>query len=264
MCRLLGVIANEPVDFTFSMLSGPKTLKQLSETNPDGWGIGWYQGAKLKIHKEPIPANKSRTYSDFAKSVAARIIIAHVRKATVGKNIIENCHPFEYGGWLFAHNGSLDRERLMDLLEPRHMDRISGHTDSEVFFHFLLQNIEAEKNNVAKGVSKAISFVKKGNHKGLNFLLSDGKNLFAFRDAKSNFNHYSLFYLRRPSLKKQLLGLLELRSKEVRSLLQSRSLGRKKAILVCSEKLTDESWKEIPVGGLLSITGDLKTRCVRI
>ena len=35
MCRLLGVIANQPVDLEFSL----ERFKKFANCNPDGWGI---------------------------------------------------------------------------------------------------------------------------------------------------------------------------------------------------------------------------------
>jgi len=39
MCRLLGLVANKPVDIEFSL----QRFKKFAKNNPDGWGIGWYE-----------------------------------------------------------------------------------------------------------------------------------------------------------------------------------------------------------------------------
>lgn len=51
MCRLLGVIANKPVDLEFSFLKADKPFRELGRTNPDGWGIGWYENGLAKVDK---------------------------------------------------------------------------------------------------------------------------------------------------------------------------------------------------------------------
>jgi len=44
MCRLLGLVANKPVDLEFSLVK----FKEFASWNPDGWGIGWYENKKIK------------------------------------------------------------------------------------------------------------------------------------------------------------------------------------------------------------------------
>ena len=34
-------------------------------------------------------------------------MVAHVRRATVGKVALENTHPFRHAGWTFVHNGTV-------------------------------------------------------------------------------------------------------------------------------------------------------------
>ncbi len=86
---------------------------------------------------------------------------------------------------------------------------------------------------------------------GLNFLLSDGRSLYAFRYSKYNRDYYSLFWLKRDSAEP---GPLEYLSDETSALIHSKSLRGEKTVLVCSERLTEENWKEIKVGTLLVVS----------
>jgi hypothetical protein len=52
MCRLLGLVANKPVDLEFSLVK----FKEFASWNPDGWRIGWYENKKAKIFKQGISA----------------------------------------------------------------------------------------------------------------------------------------------------------------------------------------------------------------
>ena len=54
----------------------------------------------------------------------------HLRYATHGSKIKENCHPFEADGFIFAHNGVLPIESKNDM------------TDSEIYFHRLLPKLK--------------------------------------------------------------------------------------------------------------------------
>jgi predicted glutamine amidotransferase len=255
MCRLFGLRANQPVDVEFSLATGPKTVQKLGEEHPNGWGIGWYEGSSPVVTKEPISAAESKELRRAAAHVHSRIVIAHVRKATCGEVSEVNCHPFRYNDWLFAHNGWVkDRESLLSKLDVTHRAAIRGETDSEVYFHWVIQNVE-KTGTVLEGLRSALQEVT--NYTGLNFILADGTNLYAYRNASRSPNYYSLFFLTRDP---EGSGFEELHSHEVQALIQSKRLRGEKAVLVCSEQLTNESWQEIPFGGLLVVGDDLSTR----
>lgn len=124
MCRLVGLIANKKVDLRFSLIQGPKTFRDLGESNRDGWGVGWYENHTPKVAKEPIRAPASAQLPPLADEVESNIAICHVRKATVGSLRKENCHPFAYKHWLFCHNGGVNRDGLWALLERRRHDSL--------------------------------------------------------------------------------------------------------------------------------------------
>lgn len=259
MCRLLGLAANKPVDFEFSL----ERFKEFATDNPNGWGIGWYESNMARVFRQGIGASdRESRLSVLSKEVRSKIIIAHVRRKGKGAAASKiNSHPFQYRNWIFAHNGSVDREYLLSLLGEELAKEIEGETDSEVYFYWILQNIEA-CGNVIEGVKEAISKIRRKDHSGLNFLLSDGKTLYAFRYSGCRKDYYSLYKLERaPSSP----GPLEFQSPETEALLRSKSLKGEKAVLVCSEKLTsDENWVEIGSGNLLEINGDLVTKEMQI
>jgi len=258
MCRLLGVIANKPVDLEFSL----ERFKNFAKQNPDGWGIGWYEENGIaNVFKQGLSAvAKESKLPIFSKEVRSKIIIVHIRKGTQGNASEKNSHPFQYKNWIFAHNGSVNKDHLWQLLNDNHRKAIKGETDSEVYFHWILQCIE-EEENVENGIRKAIEYVVESSYTGLNFLLSDGKKLYAFRYSSRSENYYTLFKLKREPT---TLGPIELLSKETASLIRSKSLKGEKAILICSEKLTEEEWKSIKLGNLLVINPDLNVREVNV
>jgi predicted glutamine amidotransferase len=229
MCRLFGVRADHPIDLRDSLTAGPRPFHQLGEKHPHGWGIGWYHRGRAHARHEALSAANSTDFTTVAARVRTCLALAHVRRATCGAVTAQNCHPFRCDNWLFAHNGSLDRESLLARLNERYRATIRGQTDSEVFFHWLLQNIE-QTGSVAQGLRQAIAVV--GRYTALNFVLTDGKTLYAYRDAAEQPAYYSLFYLQRMT-------------------------ASGKALLVCSERLTDEVWEEIPLGSLLAISSTI-------
>lgn len=260
MCRLLGVIANQPVDLEFSLEL--ERFKELANRNPDGWGIGWYKNNESKVFKQGIAATSTESkLPAFSKSVRSKIIIVHVRKGTGAKPSEQNSHPFKYENWIFAHNGFVDKDYLLSLLTNEYKEKLKGETDSEVYFYWLLQCIDTEQDTV-KGIKRAIESVVKREYSGLNFLLSDGSNLCAFRYSSKLIDYYTLYNLKRNSSEH---GPIELFSKETKAIIHSKSLKGENAVLVCSEKLTyDEEWEEIRFGNLLIIDSKLKMNLVEI
>jgi predicted glutamine amidotransferase len=249
MCRLLGLLANKPVDLEFSLVR----FKEFSGKNPDGWGIGWYENNRSEVFKQGISATELESkLPQLSKEVISKVIIAHVRKGTGTIPSDANSHPFKYKNWLFAHNGSVDRDFLLSFLRDEYKNQLKGKTDSEVFFYWILQNIE-ECANAMDGINRAVGQVLKRDHTGLNFLLSDGKSLYVFRYSSRLKSWYSLFILNRmPSQS----ALLEFVSQDTRALLRSKSLKGERAILICSEKLTEENWEEIGIGKILKIDSE--------
>jgi len=257
MCRLLGVIANQPVDLEFSL----ERFKKFANCNPDGWGIGWYENNESKVFKQGIAATSTESKLPvLSKSVRSKIIIVHVRKGTGAVPSDQNSHPFKYKNWIFAHNGFVDKDYLLSILTNEYKEKLEGETDSEVYFYWLLQCIDKEKDTV-KGIKRVIESVVKRNYTGLNFLLSDGSNLYAFRYSNNSKSYYSLYKLKRYPFEK---GPIEFLSEETKAQIHSKSLNREDAVLVCSEKLTDEKWEEIRFGNLLIIESKLKINVVEI
>jgi glutamine amidotransferase len=253
MCRLLGVFANKLVDFIFSL----DRFQIFSELNPDGWGVGWYEGDLPKFHKEKIPASDERSMlPKLSQKKRSQLFIAHVRRSTGTVPAKVNSHPFCHDNWLFAHNGSVQRAHLLSSLEKEYSMAIKGETDSEVFFYYIMQQI-SKLDNVVKGVREAVNAAKEKSYSGLNFLLSNGQQLFAFRGFAHSPHYYTLYWLKRDPSEP---GPFEFLSKETKLLLRSKSLKSERAALVCSEKLTQESWSEIKSDTLLEIRKDLSVQ----
>lgn len=260
MCRLFGLIANKKVDLQFSLREGPRTLSDLGTLNPDGWGVGWYENHTSKVVKEPIPMPNSNQLPCRVAELQSRIAIGHVRKATTGPSRRENCHPFSHERWLFAHNGSVGRGKLYALLEKNRRNLLEGDTDSEVYFHWILQCIGDTEEPIS-AIRRALGEVVKANPSGMNFLLSDRRRLYACRYALGKYDYYSLYYLERPPSE---AGTWTARSRKVDALLKSKRIRGERAVLICSEKLTDEPWREVPPGHVLSVDAQLETKLYKV
>src|SRR5947209_3820486 len=136
MCRLFGMSGGmHEVEATFWLLDAPSSLLVQSEGQPDGVGLGTFDAdGTPRIYRKPVSANRSQTFIASAQAVRSRTFLSHIRHATAGAPTLENTHPFEHQGRIFAHNGVIGdlpglRRRLDD-----HLDLVRGTTDSELFF----------------------------------------------------------------------------------------------------------------------------------
>jgi len=261
MCRLFGLIANKEVNVEFSFLKADLSFKKLSKRNPHGWGIGYYENDNAMIRKQPIPLYKSKIMQEIVRSIKSEIFVSHVRYKSQGKIKVEDTHPFKYDNWIFAHNGNIDiRAKLLECLNSKFKNIIKGETDSEVYFYWLMQNIE-EKNDIFEGIEESISFIQSNKRDGtssLNFILINKEKLIALRKAFYRIDDYSLYYLYR---KPDKLESIEFESKETRQLIKSKNLNNEESVLVCSEPLTEEeNWKEFSNNQLIMIKKNLKQK----
>jgi predicted glutamine amidotransferase len=111
----------------------------------DGWGVALYDGADVRLYKEPEPAGDS-AWLKFVEGrrLASRLLLSHIRHATTGAVSFANTQPFvrELGGrrHVFAHNGKLDG--IADCFGAAALRfHPVGATDSEMAFCLLLERL---------------------------------------------------------------------------------------------------------------------------
>lgn len=148
MCRLFGFRSVIPSQVHRSLLAAENALGVQSNQHPDGWGVAFYVDGAPHVTRSPTTALGDALFHRLSGVVSSETVLAHVRKATQGSNTIFNCHPFQYGRWVFAHNGDIPnfeskREALLALVLPRFRRFIMGDTDSEVLFFVFLSVLEA-------------------------------------------------------------------------------------------------------------------------
>ena len=155
MCRLYGFRANAPSRADCSLVIARNALLEQSRRdergleNADGWGIAYYANGTPNVLKRYAAAHADVAFSEAATQITAPTLIAHVRRATVGRSQIENTHPFSWGRWTFAHHDTVTAfKRVAARLEaetaPRLLGERRGTTDSELLFLWLLGRLAAE------------------------------------------------------------------------------------------------------------------------
>jgi len=146
VCRLFGFRSSVPSRAHRSLLEAENALSVQSQRHPDGWGIGWFVDDDAYVAKSGASAHACERFQKASQVLASHTFIVHVRKATVGGVDPMNAHPFRFGRWLFAHNGTLFgfdelRPWMERELPPAAQAQILGDTDSELLFHWLLTRL---------------------------------------------------------------------------------------------------------------------------
>jgi glutamine amidotransferase len=184
MCELLGMECNVPTDIVFSFM-GLRQRGGRTAPHADGWGLAFYEGRSARVFLETSPACDSPLARFVAEHpIKTLLAIGHVRKKTRGPTTLANTHPFvrELWGrhWVFAHNGTLRTVRRMKLGTFRPI----GNTDSEHACCVLLEALRTAFSDYPRRPAdlwEAIAEVgaEIGAHGSFNFLLGDGRHLYA-------------------------------------------------------------------------------------
>jgi glutamine amidotransferase len=254
MCRLLGAVASESAHFRLTLREAPRSLAFLSREHRDGWGIGVFdETSGWSIERGTLCAHDDEEFHEVAGGSRGELLIAHVRKRTVGAISIENTHPFRNGAWVFAHNGTLeDLGWIRAQIPSDRLSHLRGETDSELFFAFLLSRLDRETgahegNTLASDralVGALREVAARPTLGACTFLLSDGNKLYAHRSGRS------LFLLER------LPGdavRVERESAETSALVETNWSPARHAVLVASEQITDEPWQVVDDGTLVRV-----------
>ena len=163
-----------------------------TETNGDGFGIGWYaHHAHPGIYREVHPAWSDENLHSICSQVTSGLFFAHVRAATGTSTSRPNCHPFVHGNWMFMHNGQIGgwhmiRRDVESLIANDAYSARLGTTDSEAIFLAACSN-RLESNPIA-AMEKTISIIRRLQIQNqitapLRFTaaMTNGLDMFAFR-----------------------------------------------------------------------------------
>lgn len=250
MCRMLGFVATHPTRLDCALVDAPHSLLAQSRedlegfSHADGWGIAQWGEDGVSVIRHLAAAHEGEDYLNFARSVRAPKLIAHVRQATAGDVCFENTHPFVSGPWVFVHNGTIRhfqegvRDRMWLEIAPDRRRQIQGNTDSEALFQLLLSRLDKHPDqpalDVIAGVIRDIVdwCAESGpcENLGLTMMLSDGDRFYGARWQQS------LWMLQRDGR----------RDTELCDRPPDGETDGYHALLIASEPLTDEDWQAVP------------------
>ena len=245
MCRLFGQHAPPDLDRCEALCSAPNALRFQSHRHPHGWGIAWYQGGHVRVERGLLPAHADQAFVEAARAARSRVVIAHVRDASVGPVSEANTHPFVHGRWIFAHNGTVSRfkevarvrSQIEAEIDPALRRTLRGETDSERCFMLFLTLLEGRRSAAPATLAQVERALRattttlcrladrpSARPSSLNFLVTDGRVLAASR-----------------------LG---------RDLHVAVAAGGEGAFVVASEPIGHATWKVVPEGAVVGYDGD--------
>lgn len=202
MCRLFGFRSVIQSRVHRSLLAAENALGTQSNQHPDGWGVAYYVDGIPHLARSAATAISDTLFQRLSGVVSSETVVAHVRKATQGEKTVLNCHPFQHGRWVFAHNGDIPeferfRAQLVERVAPDLRRYILGETDSEVIFFILLSALKRiaplaasrTAHELAAAVRETTLVVREacaGSEKPLllTFLVTNGETLVASQGGK--------------------------------------------------------------------------------
>ena len=204
MCRLFGFRSVIPSQVHRSLLAAENALGVQSNAHPDGWGVAFYVDGAPHVTRSPLTAVGDQLFHRLSGVVSSQTVLAHVRRATHGAKTVFNCHPFQHGRWVFAHNGDVAnfgavREALVAEIAPTLRTFILGETDSEVVFFLFLtllreatqagasSRLETAMEAMQQTVARVRRIADQGVVSSLTLIATDGEVLVAAQGGKELF-----------------------------------------------------------------------------
>lgn len=183
MCRLLGYVSSHPTSVVDVLgVEDFESFTSLTAVHGDGWGAAWHDSdGHIRSVNSTGTAILDETYAELSTEPLGASGMLHLRWATAGLPVsAENTHPFTDGEYAFAHNGNISPiPHLEELLTPAARARLRGDTDTERYFHLLLQCIE-ETGDDTDGVTLGLGILQREfPDSSLNALLLTPTALFA-------------------------------------------------------------------------------------
>jgi predicted glutamine amidotransferase len=247
---------------TFWLLDAPDSLAAQSRQNPDGYGLATFrEDGTAKIDKRAVAAYEDHEFAREAKHEESRTFVAHVRYASTGKIAMENTHPFEQKGRVFAHNGVIEGLDSLDARLGEYRSLVHGDTDSERFFALITKEIDAA-GNVGEGIVNAVTWVARELPLfSLNFILADEADLWVLRYPET----HGLLMLERAAGGATGGRHLDAASRAGTVRVRSAALATQASVIFATEQMDEDAgWRALEPGELMHVDADLHCSSVNI
>jgi glutamine amidotransferase len=244
--------------------------------NGDGFGVGWYAPEVDEtpcIQRYTTPAWSNRNLHSLAPKVNTKQLFAHVRAASPGMAVSElNVHPFSCGSLMWMHNGMVAgfkeiKRKLRAGLSDDAYALIQGTTDSEHAFAMFVNNLREPAAIVSAAEMRRALVATIGQLNELtsesgiadpsfyNFAVTNGRDTVVSRYcSKTDLPAASLHYSRGSRFECRPDGVCDMVDHSVE--------GRAEAVIVSSERLTDDQadWPNVPDNHTITVLADLNVR----
>ncbi|OBG80002.1 class II glutamine amidotransferase [Mycobacterium sp. E3298] len=258
MCRLFGLHAGTDVcTATFWLLDAPDSLAEQSRRNPDGTGVGVFDGrGRPQLDKQPMAAWEDAAFATEAHDLTGTTFIAHVRYATTGSLDVRNTHPFLQDGRIFAHNGVVEGLDVLDdrLREVGTGDLVLGDTDSERVFALITASIRALDGDVTAGLTVAMRWLAANAPiYAVNVLLSTATDMWALRYPDT----HELYILDRSDDAATQTPAFDMRTNRIHA--RSEHLCTRSSVVFATERMDDDPrWRLLEPGELVHVDATLR------
>jgi glutamine amidotransferase len=243
---------SEPTRATFWLLDAPDSLSTQSHREPDGTGLGWFDGTGAPhVSKQAHAAYSDRQFAREARELSSTTFVAHIRFASTGALEVRNTHPFEQHGRLFAHNGVIEDLPALDAHLGEDLRLVKGDTDSERLFALITRETAASDGDLGAGIEAACRWVAANLPVfAINFLLAGTDGLWALRYPQT----HPLYLLEREP------GEALSHSSSLGSRVRAEEGATRPLVVFASERMdADPGWRMLGSGELLHVDDSLKT-----
>jgi predicted glutamine amidotransferase len=260
MCRLFGMTAApERIRATFWLLEAEDSLAEQSRGQPDGTGVGTFDGdGTPRVYKQALAAYADDAFAAEARSLESTTFVAHVRFATTGAPDVKNTHPFCQNGRLMAHNGAVGDLPRLEAELGDYRSLVKGDTDSERIFALITKHIDQVHGDVGAGITAAVRWVADSLPVyALNLIVTTPTELWALRYPDT----HDLLVLERTAGGTHGDRHLEQASAAQTIRVRSGRLASAAAVVVATEAMDeDPGWRPLEPGELLHVDGQLQLR----
>ncbi|MEM1581913.1 MAG: amidophosphoribosyltransferase [Candidatus Bathyarchaeia archaeon] len=132
-CGVIGIFSLKGCNVTPLLTSG---LEALQHRGQESWGIA--VGNRPTFKRSGIVSHSIEAEYHEISKISGNLGIGHVRYSTTAKSTLEYAQPTDIGNWLsdhgfrIAHNGTLDREFLIENLKDLGFSSFHGVADTEI------------------------------------------------------------------------------------------------------------------------------------
>jgi len=191
VCRMIGFVSRERIPLRRYFVAAPHSLLHMSlhgrhAPHRHGFGYAWKEGEHI-LSRRYGKADLDKTPEGFPDplDLASTLAIGHVRKASpeYSDYSAENAHPFSCSGIYLAHNGGIRDSEVLKHgpgIDSERLTRWLG-------FHWNPRTPE----NLVEVLGRLVEVTR--DFSSLNFLVTDGRDLYAFCFYSKSPEYYTLW-----------------------------------------------------------------------